>query len=50
MKEGTNIADHLNIFNNLTFKLATIGVKIEEEEKIITLLYSLHESWDLIVT
>lgn len=50
MKEGTKIADHLNVFNTLLCQLTSIGVKMEEEDKAVTLLCSLPDSWDHIVT
>jgi hypothetical protein len=50
MKEGTKIDDHLNTFNTLIVQLTSMEVKFEDEEKDITLLCSLSESWDNIVT
>jgi hypothetical protein len=50
MKEGTSIADHLNVFNTLLVQLESIEVKFESEDKAITLLCSLPESWDHFVT
>eukprot|EP00253_Pinus_taeda_P008927 PITA_08927 len=50
MKEGTSIADHLNAFNTLLVQLQSIEVKIPFEDKAITLLCSLPESWDHFVT
>eukprot|EP00253_Pinus_taeda_P027074 PITA_27074 len=50
MKEGTLIADHLNAFNTLLVQLQSIEVKIPSEDKAITLLCSLPESWDHFVT
>jgi len=50
MKEGTLIANHLNAFNTLLVQLQSIEVKIESEDKAITLLCSLPESWDHFVT
>ena len=50
MKEGTSIADHLNAFNTLLVQLQSIEVKIPSEDKAITLLCSLPESWDHFVT
>ena len=31
MKEGTKIADHLNVFNTLIFQLSSMDVKIDDE-------------------
>eukprot|EP00253_Pinus_taeda_P013841 PITA_13841 len=50
MKEGTSIADHLNSFNTLLVQLQSIEVKIQSEDKSITLLCSFPESWDHFVT
>eukprot|EP00253_Pinus_taeda_P032927 PITA_32927 len=50
MKEGTSITDHLNAFNTLLVQLESIEVKFELEDKAITLLCLLPESWDHIVT
>jgi hypothetical protein len=50
MKEGTKIVDHLNIFNTLMCQLTSMGVKIEDEDKEVTLLCSFLESWDHLVT
>lgn len=49
-KEGTKFFYHLNIFNTLIYQLTSIDVKIEDEHKVVTLLCSLPESWDNIVT
>lgn len=50
MKEGTTIADHLNTFHTLIVKLTSMEIKFEDEDKAITLLCSLPESWDNLVT
>jgi hypothetical protein len=50
MKEGTKIVDHLNTFNTLLVQLTSMGVKFDYEDKAITLLCSLPESWDHFVT
>jgi hypothetical protein len=50
MKEGTKIVDHLNVFNTLICQLSSMEVKYEDEDKQITLLCSLPESWDDLVT
>eukprot|EP00253_Pinus_taeda_P012974 PITA_12974 len=50
MKEGSNVAERLNFFNTLTCQLTDMEVKIQEEDKVITLLCSLPESWDHFVT
>jgi hypothetical protein len=50
IKEGTKVADHLNTFNTLIVQLTSMEVKFEDEDKAITLLYLLPESWDNLVT
>jgi hypothetical protein len=50
MKEGTKIIDHLNVFNTLICQLTNMEVKFEDEDKAVTLLCSLPESWDHLVT
>ena len=50
MKEGTTITDHLNTFNTLLVQLDSIEVKFDSEDKDVTLLCSLSESWDHFVT
>ena len=49
-KEGTKIAEHLNVFNTLICQLSDMEVKFQEEDKAITLLCSLPESWDHFIT
>lgn len=46
MREGESIVKHLNSFNLVLSQLASIDVKVEEEDKCIMLLYSLPKSWD----
>jgi hypothetical protein len=50
MKEGMKIADHLNVFNTLICQLNSMDVKLDDEDKAVTLLCSLPESWDHFVT
>ena len=50
MKEGSKIAEYLNVFNTLICQLSDIEVKIQEEDKAITLLCSMPESWNHFVT
>lgn len=50
MKEGTTITYHLNTFNTLLVQLDSIEVKFDSEDKDVTLLCSLPESWDYFVT
>ena len=48
--EVTRIAHHLNVFNTIIYQLSDMEVKMEEEDKAITLLCSLPKSWDHFVT
>jgi hypothetical protein len=50
MKEGTQISDHLNVFNTLIFQLSSMEVKYKDEEKEDTLLCSFSESRDHLIT
>lgn len=50
MKEGTKIADHLNIFNTLICHLSSMEVKIDDEDKAVNLLCTLPKSWDQVVS
>jgi hypothetical protein len=50
MKEGTKFVDHLNVFNTLLCQLTSMDVKIDEEDKAVTLLCSLPESWNHLIT
>jgi hypothetical protein len=50
MKEGTKVANHLNTFNTLIIQLTSMEVKFEDEYKANTLLCSLPESSDNLVT
>ena len=43
MKEGTKIADHLNVFNTLIFQLSGMDVKIDDADKATNLLCTLPE-------
>ena len=45
IKEGTKIADHLNVFNTLIFQLTSMDVKIDDEDKAVNILCTLPESW-----
>jgi len=50
MKEGTAMKDHIKFMKELTDQLGNLGVKIEEEDQVVTLLGSLPESYKAIVT
>jgi hypothetical protein len=45
MEEGTDIRDHLNVFNRLTTQLSSVETKIEEEDHALLLLSSLPSSY-----
>ena len=47
-KNGT-ITEHLNVYNTLVSQITSIGIKMTEEEKCITLLCSLSDSWDNLI-
>ena len=49
MEDGDSLTYHLNVFNTLVSQLIYVDVKIEEEDKCITLLCSLPNSWDNLV-
>ena len=49
MEDGDFMTDHLNVFNILVSQLISIDIKMEEEDKCITLLCSLPDSWDNMV-
>ena len=46
MEDGDSMTDHLNVFNTLVCQLISIYIKMEEEDKCITLSCSLLDSWD----
>ena len=46
MKEATTITNHLNTFNTLLVQLGNIEENFDSEDKAVTLLCSLPESWD----
>ena len=50
IKEGTKIADHLNVFNTLIFQLSSVDVKFDDEAKAMNLLCTLPESWGQVVS
>ena len=45
MVEGIKIFDHLNVLNGIVSELKAIGVKIENEDKTLRLLWSLPISY-----
>jgi hypothetical protein len=49
MEDGDSVIEHLNAFNTLVSQLGFVNITIAEEDKCITLLCSLPESWDNLV-
>jgi hypothetical protein len=49
MEDGDSLTEHLNAFNTLVSQLGSVNITIAEEDKCITLLCSLPESWDNMV-
>ncbi len=48
--EGTDVRDHLNVFNKLITQLASVSVKVDNEDKALLLLTSLPQSYKSLVT
>ena len=45
MSEGTKVSDHLGVLNGIISELESIGVKIDEEDKGLRLIWSLPPSY-----
>jgi hypothetical protein len=46
MRDGNSVAEHSNAFNTMVSQLVSIEIKIAYEDKCISLLCSLPDSWD----
>eukprot|EP00253_Pinus_taeda_P004592 PITA_04592 len=49
MKDGDSVTEHLNAFNTVVSQLASVDIKISDEDKCISLLCSLPDLWDSLV-
>ena len=49
MDENDTVTEHLNVYNNLVIQITSIGIKMDEQDKFITLLCSLLDSWDNLI-
>jgi hypothetical protein len=49
MRDGDSVAEHLNTFNIVLSQLIYVEIKILDEDKCISLLCSLRDSWDSLV-
>jgi len=49
MKDGDSVTEHLNAFNTVVCQLLSVDTKILDEDKCISLLFSLPYSWDILV-
>ena len=49
MGEGELVIDYLSSFNSIIGKILFVDIKIIEEEKCVSLLFSLSDSWDSLV-
>jgi hypothetical protein len=49
MRDGDSVVENLNAFNTMVSQLVSIEIKISDEDKCISLLFSLPDSWDSLV-
>jgi hypothetical protein len=48
IRDGDSVAGHLNAFNNVVSQLIIVEIKISDEDKYMSLLFSLPDSWDIL--
>jgi len=49
MKDGNLGTEHPNAFNTMVSQLSSVDIKISDQDKCISLLCSLLDSWDSLV-
>jgi hypothetical protein len=49
MEDGDSVIERLNAFNTLVSQLVYVNIMIAKEDKCITFLFSLPDSWDNLV-
>ena len=49
MDENDIVTKHVNVYNTLVSQITSVGIKMVEENKCITLLCYLPNSWDNLI-